>query len=171
MNDQLPSAPAADVDPLTSLSVEELVGRIHRLDRAFIEITELRDEALADLERLQRFAGTIAGAIGEKTAWEMRNQEIAQKWRAKNQVLINELQLAQVGLTSGCGCPIGECLRRGSESSSCWMQWAEVHVLQRMAHMRISELQRHAIHPSRFTQARAEGKRPAPRLSAEPDPE
>jgi len=103
-------------------------------------------------------------------AHEMRGQEIAAKWRKRNQQLAVELQLAQAGLTSGCGCPIGECQQRGSDEGSCWLQWAEAHVLARMANMRIGDLQRAANHPRRFREARLAGGPPAKRLaSPEPD--
>lgn len=109
----------------------------------------------------------------ENTALQLRTAQIVEKWRGKNQALAQELQLAQVGLSSGCGCPIGQCQREKADArpdgSSCWLQWAESHLARRMADIRISELQRHAVHPSRFAGARAEGKTVQRLASIEPD--
>lgn len=121
------------------------------------------------LDELRAYAKNFRTVIGDRDAWEWRNQETAQRWRAKNQALARELQLAQVGLSSGCGCPIGDCQGMTSKGQACWQQWAESHLARRMADIRISEFQRHAVHPSRFAQARFEGKTAQPLQSPDPD--
>lgn len=135
---------------------------------------EAKDERIAELEHdlaiLNALAREIRSALGEKAKWEVEAIRIADKWRTRNQQLAQELQLAQVGLTSGCGCPIGECQQRGADQGQCWMLWAEAHVLKRMANMRIGDLQNASHHPSRFAKVRAEGGPTAKRL-ASPEPQ
>lgn len=143
------------------MSTRNLVRGDDELAAARARASHLEAELSAANHETRRLRGELA-------AWERRGQEVAEKWRKRNQQLAIELQAAQVGITSGCGCPIGECQQRGADQGSCWMQWAEAHVLARMANMRIGDLQRHGNHPSRFRAAAQEGRR-APRL-ASPDP-
>lgn len=144
-------------------------AEIARLEQVVNDRTEQIRDLQHDLSLLREFGSALAAAIGEKAKWEVEGLRIATKWRGRNQQLAQELQLAQVGLTSGCGCPIGECQQRGAEAGSCWMLWAEAHVLQRMAHTQIGDLQRHGVHPTRFRKVREETGKTAQRL-ASPDP-
>lgn len=153
--------------------IAELERQVEQLERQAEDLQQQLDLSInqwnhaQDRERAMRLLITdlerrVAAAV-------LREQEIAQKWRAKNQQLAQELQLAQCGLTSGCGCPIGSCQGRGADSGSCWVQWAESHALARMANMRIAELVRHGNHPSRFAEYRNTGQTVPKLANAEPD--
>lgn len=163
MNDlvTVPAEPARTVGEL----LEELEVMRHQMEAKVERIQDLEH----DIATLRGFASQLREAIGEKAKWETESIRIRDKWRTRNHQLAQELQLAQVGLTSGCGCPIGECQQRGADQGQCWMLWAEAHVLKRMANMRIGDLQNASHHPTRFAKIRAEGGPTAKRL-ASPDP-
>lgn len=105
------------------------------------------DELLREKARLEQLVRQLQHEI---TGYQMGSQDLASKWRGKVQAIENELKFAQRGLTSGCGCPIGKCLKRGADGGSCWLQWAEGHLLKRMGSQRIDEVMRAGNHPRRF---------------------
>lgn len=109
-----------------------------------------RDQLLGAVSALRDTIGRLQQQI---TGYQMHEQTIAAKYRGKISALELELQLAQKGLTSGCGCPIGQCVRKKGDTGSCWLQWAESHLARRIADIRIGELQRFSVHPGRFRQA------------------
>jgi len=120
-------------------------------------------DRIAALEFDLTVARAIANDLQAKlTAAMMHEDSIASKFRKKIQALDNELMLAQRGLSSGCGCPIGVCVRKKGDSAVCWLQWAEGHLLRRAGDIRIDLLTRQSVHPKRFSDA------PAPALSSEP---
>ena len=136
------------------------------------ELQDTRFRSASNQQIAKNLEKQLVRAKEELTGHQLREQGTIDKWRTRNQTLATELQLAQVGLTSGCGCPIGECQKRGTDEGSCWLQWAEAHVLRRMANMRIGDLQNASRHPSRFRQAREVSGKIAPRLaSPEPAPD
>lgn len=94
----------------------------------------------------------IARMQEQLTATQMHEQTVATKFRDKIEALQSEVLLAQKGLTSGCGCPIGKCIRRNGDTGSCWLQWAEGHLLKRMGSQRVDEVMRRGHHPGRFHQ-------------------
>lgn len=130
------------------MTKEEMRRRIDRLE--------------GELKESRAYGVQLLASIGDKLKWEMAGAQSASTWRDKYHAIARELQLAQVGLTSGCGCPIGQCQKMNIQKpklgeGQCWMLWAEGHLLARMGNMRISELQTNAYHPSRFRAAREEG--------------
>lgn len=118
----------------------------------------------SELSQLRREVQSLSHGIDDlkKYALQFHEQDVAAKYRAQISALKLELSLAQKGLTSGCGCPIGKCARQGSDTGSCWLLWAESHVSKRLAEIRIGELQRAATHPSRFRLAEQELESPPP---------
>lgn len=121
------------------------------------------EQIIASLSKQLEMTNAFVDRLQEKlTATQMHEQTIAAKFRDKIAALQNEVLLAQNGLTSGCGCPIGQCIRRNGDTGSCWLQWAEGHLLKRMGSQRIDEVMRRGHHPSHFRQIREDGTLIAP---------
>lgn len=115
------------------------------------QVADVLHEANIRLRREIDIAKGIIDNMQERlTATQMHEQKIAEKFRGKVAALESELKLAQRGLSSGCGCPIGECVRKTGDTGSCWVQWAEFFVVRRTASQQMDEMVRHAHHPGRF---------------------
>lgn len=78
------------------------------------------------------------------------------KYRTRLEAATQELRMVtKAGLTSGCGCPIGQCLKWGGDSrmGACWAEWAEAYVMKRQGEIRIDVIRTQANHPARIAAA------------------
>lgn len=101
---------------------------------------------------INRLARVVALLQDQLTAQQMGELEKIQKHRARAEAAINELRLAQKGLTSGCGCPIGTCLKPRA-GQACWIEWAGLNVFRQAASQKIDEMVRAANHPRRLRES------------------
>lgn len=121
-------------------------------------IEQLKEE-LAELRGRAALADDVMAQIRKITAtqatWEVQSLQIKQKWEGLLQAARHEMRLAQKGLTSGCGCPIGVCLGipANDRMMACWKQWALSSAMVQSCNTHMDTLRTHAVHPARIANA------------------
>ncbi len=115
---------------------------------------DANEAALARKDReINRLSTLVAQLQDQLTAMQLHESELADKYRKRLTAAISELRLAQKGLTSGCGCPIGVCLKpKDPLGAQCWKQWAGLSVLRDAANQQIDAMMRAGNHPRRMTE-------------------
>lgn len=118
-----------------------------------VEHGEAEEAVLRSKDReINRLAGLVAELQDKLMTMEMEQHAKLQKWRKRAEAAINELRLAQRGLTSGCGCPVGTCLKPRA-GQACWIEWAGLNVFRQAASQKIDEMVRAANHPRRLRES------------------
>jgi hypothetical protein len=119
------------------------------------QLHDLKSE-LASAEARGELASDVMGQIRSITAgraeWEVEALRVKQKWEAIVNAARHELRLAQKGLTSGCGCPVGQCLGlpANDRMMACWKQWALSAAMVQSCNNHMDALRTLAVHPARI---------------------
>lgn len=116
------------------------------------QIIQQQAERMAQLEfDIAYFGRQVVDLRSALTKAEMGRIEDANKWRAREQDLGNELKLAKKGAPSACACPAGKCMKLVNDKSQmCWMQWSDTSAMRHAATQKLDAMVRDANHPGRL---------------------
>lgn len=111
---------------------------------------------------------TVAEKLREQLAvWELQGLKTKEAYEKPFEKLKQELRLAQRGLTSGCGCPIGQCLNHANSvmAGECWLQWAASKALADWLTRSMDKMWSDGNHPRRFGALRDGTRKDIPDLA------
>lgn len=142
--------------PTTETSPSPQEKRIELLEQALRTANQVNRDLRQDNNDVR---AVVAHQALEIRGYIEQDIVAGKKWRDRAEATAVELRLLnKTGLHSGCGCPIGVCLYKGSTAlnGACWVEWAEGFVLKRRGEVRIDELRTQASHPARVAAAQRE---------------
>lgn len=128
----------------------ELEAENLRLREQVHELQEALACANARAEVADDVMAQIRSITATQSTWEVQSLLIKQKWEGLLQAARHELRMAQKGLTSGCGCPVGQCLG-ATRGAACWKQWALSSAMVQACNTHMDALRTDSVHPRRFT--------------------
>jgi hypothetical protein len=74
----------------------------------------------------------------------------AQKYRDREAALKEELRARSKGVSTGCACPAGKCMKLNGAGEMCWAQWAGLAAVRNAAQSEIDRMVQSSNHPSRY---------------------